>query len=189
MYGPRNEGMLMGRIEDGAESLRQKQLEVESATDRRIREAEEDFAEFVQIMRSRGIEPERVYERSLEARGIHSRESRATTIITLDDSPVRGWIINYSFKGEWDKHEWFATLVTADLALWKTRAFKRNTQTGGPVEYPSLQPTQLVVSKVFPGGAASELVLVVDEPLPDHLRLHETSRLSQLARTYLDSLS
>ncbi|MET4144169.1 hypothetical protein [Arthrobacter sp. UYCo732] len=179
----------MGRIEDGAEALRNKQLEAESAEGLRIREAEEDFAEFVQIMRSKGIQPERTYTRSVESRGIHSRESRPTTIISLDESSVTGWIIDYSFRGEYDDHEWFATLITADLALWKTRSFKRETTKGGLVEYPSLQPGQLVVSKAFPGGAAAELVVVVDEPLPDHLRHHETSRLSQQARTYLDTLN
>ena len=79
-------------------------------------------------------------------------------------------------------------MVTPDLALWKTRAFKR-AATGRTVEYPSLQPGQLVVSNAFPGGAASELVVVVDEPLPDHLRQYEMDKLSKMARTYLDSLT
>ncbi|MGX1161046.1 hypothetical protein FBY31_0592 [Arthrobacter sp. SLBN-100] len=178
----------MGRIEDAAEALKQQQTKAELESERRRREAEEDLVEFVQIMRTKGIKPERAYQRSVESRGIHSRTSRPTSIISFDESAVRGWVIKFSFRGEYDDHEWFATLVTPNLALWKARAFKR-TPMGGPVEYPSLQPGQLTVSKAFPGGALSELVVVVDEPLPDHLRQYELNELPRMARTYLDSLS
>lgn len=179
----------MGRIEDAAEALRQKQAQAESESERRLREGEEDLAEFVQLMQSKGIPPERTYRRSVDSRGIHSRESRPTFIISFDESPVTGWIVRFTFRGEYDDHEWFATLVTSDLKLWKTRAFALDAPTGRPVEYPSLQPGQLVVSKAFPGGARSRLVVTVDEPLPDHVRHIELHELPTMARTYLDSVS
>lgn len=180
----------MGRIEDAAEALRQQQVQAESESERRRREAEEDLAEFVQLMQSKGVPPERLYQRAVERQGVHSRTSRPTVIISFDESPVTGWIVNQTYRGEYDDHVWFATLVTPDLTLWKTRAFGRTTtgQTAGyPVEYPSLQPGQLVASKAFPG---SDLVLVVDEPLPNsQLAVSGRTDMARMARTYLDTLS
>lgn len=68
--------------------------------------------------------------------------------------------------------------------MWKTCAFRRHGLTNESVEYPFLQPEQLEVSKAFPGGAAVDLVVVVDEPWPNHLRVRAC-----LERGQVDELS